>query len=281
MLNPYYFTDRALQVCFNISLHSNHVNHANSKIIIKPNFLDFGIEFRYIIKIMRGLSVIYARIINQYKFKYQTVFSARNDKQDEDIQVLEETELFNTFNIIHNLTETDIKKIDVQSQLEHQIQVQETKGSGWRFDRINSMTIYFHKTGEMNGRSYVKIPLRSAAILNFENDDKYCFIWSISAKLRLCNNIHSNRVSKFRQNYNELNIEFFDFTNGFKCGDVHRYNELNRVSINVFELIFYQNGDKWKHKLIPIEISINKSNKFIDLKSAKIIMLSLKNYMFF
>ena len=50
------------------------------------------------------------------------------------------------------------------------------------------MTIYFHKTGEMNGRSYGKIPLKSAAILNIENDDKYCFIWSISAKLHLCNN---------------------------------------------------------------------------------------------
>ena len=67
--------------------------------------------------------------------------------------------------------------------------------SGWRFDKINSMTIYFYKTGEMNGRSYVKIPLRSAANLNIENDDKYCFIWSILAKLYLCYNNHPNRVS--------------------------------------------------------------------------------------
>ena len=34
----------------------------------------------------------------------------------------------------------------------------------------------------MNGRSYIKTPLRSAAILKIENDDKYCFIWSLSAK---------------------------------------------------------------------------------------------------
>ena len=33
----------------------------------------------------------------------------------------------------------------------------------------------------MNGRSYVKTPLRSNAILNVENDDKYCFLWSILA----------------------------------------------------------------------------------------------------
>ena len=31
--------------------------------------------------------------------------------------------------------------------------------------------------------SYVKLPLRSNAILNIQNDDKYCFIWSILAHM--------------------------------------------------------------------------------------------------
>ena len=47
----------------------------------------------------------------------------------------------------------------------------------------------------MDGRSYVKIPLRSSAILITVNDDKYCFIWSILASLHPCNNSHPNRVS--------------------------------------------------------------------------------------
>ena len=39
------------------------------------------------------------------------------------------------------------------------------------------MKIGFHKTGELNGLSYVEIPLRSSAlIINFKSDDKYCFI---------------------------------------------------------------------------------------------------------
>ena len=53
------------------------------------------------------------------------------------------------------------------------------KEFGWRFDKINSMTVYFYITGELNGSNYVKIPLRSNAILNFENIDTYCFLWSI------------------------------------------------------------------------------------------------------
>ena len=53
------------------------------------------------------------------------------------------------------------------------------KDSGWRFDKILSMTIYFYKTQELNGSTYLKIPIRSNAILNIQNDDKYCFIWSV------------------------------------------------------------------------------------------------------
>ena len=265
MLNPYYFTDRNLKVGFKIILDSHHINHLNSKLPITPNFKEFGIEVRYINKIMKELSLIYARLINQYIFRYQTVFSARFDKQNEDNQVLDETELFINLNINHNLTQTDIDEIDIKSPLEHQIQQQEMKYSGWRFDKINSMTVYFYKTTELNGSNYVKIPLRSNAILNVENNDKYCFLWSILAYLHPCNNNHPNRVSNYKQYFNELNINGFDFSNGFKCSDVHKFNELNNLSVNIFELNFYQDQNQWKHKLIPIEISKNDSDKVIDL----------------
>ena len=238
LINPYYFTDRNLNVGFKIDLDSHHINNAKSKLTITPNFPEFGIEVRYINKIMKELSVIYARLINQYKLKYQTVFSSRFDKQDESNQLIDETELFISLNINHNLTQTDIDIIDVRSPLEHQIQQQEMKDPGWRFDKINSMRIYFCKTGELNGSNYVKIPLRSNAILNIENNDKYCFIWSILARLHPCDIIHPNRVSNYKKHFNELNINGFDFSNGFRCSDVHKFNELNNLSINIFEWNF-------------------------------------------
>ena len=55
MLNPYYFTDRALRVGFNINLDSHHINDANSKLTITPNYPDFGIEVRYINKFLKEL----------------------------------------------------------------------------------------------------------------------------------------------------------------------------------------------------------------------------------
>ena len=121
----------------------------------------------------------------------------------------------------------------------------------------------------MNGTSYVKIPLTSNAILNVQNNDKYCFIWSILASLHPCEKTHPSRVNNCLQYFTELNFQSFDFTNGFESSDVHRFIELNNLSVNIYEINFYQDGDKWKHNLIPIKISKNESGNVIDLKILK------------
>ena len=124
----------------------------------------------------------------------------------------------------------------------------------------------------MDGSSYVKVPLRSSAILNNQNDDKICFLWCILAKLHPCEN-NSNIVPSYRKYFSELNIEGFDLTNGFKCGDMYRFEKLNNLSINIYELNF----DQIKHKLIPIEISKMHQKKSLIYYFIKIIMFSLKN----
>ena len=180
---PDYFIDENLKNGFKNNLESHNITQANSFLTFTPNFPEFGIEFRYIKKFIKELSVVYARLINQYKIKYHTTFSARFYKTNEEYQRKNEIELYINLNINHNLTESDINNIDVISQLEHQIQIQETKESGWIFDKINSMKISFYKTEELYGFSYVKVPLRSSAILKIQNNDKNRFIWSFSASL--------------------------------------------------------------------------------------------------
>ena len=73
--------------------------------------------------------------------------------------------------------------------------------------------------------------MRSNAILNKEKNDEYCFLWSILAGLHACKNDHPNRVSNYRQDFDELNMEGFDFSNGFRCSDVHIFEKLNNLSI--------------------------------------------------
>ena len=130
MINPYYFSERNLKVAYKINLDSPHINHLNSKITITSNFQDTGIKFPFNNKIMREMSIIYARSINQYKSRYQVVILGRFDKQDEDGQILDETELFINLNINQNLIQNDLDNVNITFPLERQIQQQEMKDSG-------------------------------------------------------------------------------------------------------------------------------------------------------
>ena len=143
------------------------------------------------------------------------------------------------------------------------------------------MTKYFYKTTEMNGSPYVKIPLRSWAILIFENDDKFCFFWSILASLHLFQNSQPDRVSNYRQYFDEINIQGFDFTNGFRCSDVHIFEKWNTLSINIIELSSYPDQNNWKKKVL-----ISKLAKTIQIElliywlKKSLVSLNKKTFLF-
>ena len=261
----YNFTDNLLNIAYDITVDRYLKIDLISQITITSKFDTLGKEMSYFNKIFKELSHIYAKFINQYKFKYQLSFMVLFNKFEEDGDIRKEAEMSINFYMINNLTESEIDNVNTQWELESRIQNLEIKESGWVFQGVNSMTISYYKTGIMDGSSYVKIPLRSSAKVNFENDDKYCFLWSILSKLHPCKNGNPNRVSNSEPYFNDLNIEGFDFTNGFKCSDMYRFEKLNKLSINIYELNFEQG----KHKLIPIEISKNESDKIIDLLNYK------------
>ena len=49
-------------------------HHDISKLTNETNFLELGIETRFNNKLLKAITINYARLLNQYKFKYQTVF---------------------------------------------------------------------------------------------------------------------------------------------------------------------------------------------------------------
>ena len=76
------------------------------------------------------MATFYSRIIIQNKFLHLIIFPASFHKFNEEDQSSDESEFFNILKINTKLTESDIDNIDVKSELEHQIQIQETKESG-------------------------------------------------------------------------------------------------------------------------------------------------------
>ena len=105
---------------------------------------------------------MYPSLINLSKFKQRTVYSARFDKKDEGDQILDEIEFYINLKFNQNLTQSDIDIIHIRSQLDGQIENLGMEDRGWSFGI--SMTLNFYKTIELNGSSYVKIPLRSSTV---------------------------------------------------------------------------------------------------------------------
>ena len=78
-----------------------------------------------------------------------------------------------------------------------------------------------------------------------------------------------------------MNIEGFDFFNGFRCSDVHNFEKLNNRYVNILELNFYQDHIKCRHKLTPFEVIKNESDRDIDLLNYKKHYTLIKNIQIF
>ena len=96
--------------------------------------------------------------------------------------------------------------------------------------------------------------MSSTAILNIENDDKFCFRWWILAHIHPSKNSHPNRISNYKKIFNGSNNDGFEFSSRFRCTDVHRFEKLNNLTVNVLELLSSKRSITWKHKLVPLPI---------------------------
>ena len=79
---------------------------------------------------MEEMSHIYAKLINQYKFKYQLTFLVLFKNYGEHIEITSEIESPFTLSITHSLTQFQIDNITIQCDLDNRIQSIEMKESG-------------------------------------------------------------------------------------------------------------------------------------------------------
>ena len=243
-----------------ILIHHNPIDlNSELKVVGKANQY---INKHHINNIVKQLSIKYGELINQFKFKIRFYANIKFLLEHED-EPSEETNHYIDVDIINILTILQLNDLDIMTDLDNEIQTRDMEGSGWNVQGINHIKIYFHKTNPINGMTYVEFPIRTNAILNIQNNDTYCFLWSILAYLHPVNK-DPQRVSKYIPYQNELNITDIDFSNGMKITDIDKFEKLNnQLSINVFE---YSKEDDNDYNLVPLSISKNIENRrIIDL----------------
>ena len=154
----YKLTNNILDTAYDITIDRHHKKGLNSQITITSKFDNIvGIEMYYINDIFKEMDHINAKFINQYKCKYQLSFMLLFNKFEEDGDIRKEAEMVVNLNMVNNLTQSEIDNANIQWEVETRKQNLEMKESGWHFQRVNSMTISFYNTGNMDGSSYVNI----------------------------------------------------------------------------------------------------------------------------
>ena len=89
---------------------------------------------------------------------------------------------------------------------------------------------------DIRASSYSKLPksfCNSTSIVNIQNDDNYCFIWSILAH-KYKTDHHREKVSHYKKHFHELNQSDIHFP--MKMKNLPTFERLNKLNIKVFEL---------------------------------------------
>ena len=141
----------------------------------------------------------------------------------------------NYFTII-NKFKNQCGELNEAIELSHQLDEFERGESGYIFDSMKKLTVKMFKYHDIRASSYYKLPksfCNSKSIVNIQNNDNYCFLWSILAHKYKVGN-HRERVSHYENHFHELNQGDIQFS--MKIKDIPTFERLNNLNINVFEL---------------------------------------------
>ena len=161
-----------------------------------------------------------------------------------------------------NLEKTEVKVFLKEMIIEilGNLIIYQKKGSGWYFKEVKRLEIHIVEYKPMRGGTYIPLPkfiMRKKAILNMENKDDKCFLWSILRYLHPKEK-HSTRINDLIKYENDLNFKEINFP--VKVKDITKFenNNPNLQGINVFSV-----NDN--NKIYPLRINKKDCQKSIDL----------------
>ena len=161
-----------------------------------------------------------------------------------------------------NLEKTEVKDIlkEMIKEILNNLSIYQKKGSGWYFKEVISLEIHIVEYKPMKGGSYIPLPnciMRKKAIINMENEDNKCFLWSILRYLHPREK-HSPKINDLKKYENDLNFKEINFP--VKVKDIIKFENQNPdlPGINIFSL-----NDN--NKVYPLRINQKDCQKTIDL----------------
>ena len=242
----------------NINTKSSHIKsatHIENEVISRINNNLTDKTYTYINPDFEKVDNLVERAIDDcrkyfHRFKYKCVFVVKFNHTTHGTT--------NFFTITKNF-KNQYEEIREADELGHSLDEFEQGESGYIFDSIKKLTVKMFKYHDIRASSYCKLPksfCNSKSIVNIQNNDNYCFLWSILAHKYKVDN-HRERVSHYENDFHELNQGDIQFP--MKIKDIPTFERLNNLNINVFEV---SANDK---SLSPKYVNKNYYDEQIDL----------------
>ena len=147
---------------------------------------------------------------------------------------------------------------ELRDSFEAWIDEYQERGSGFVFRNICSVKVKIHRYDYQRASSYLELGFKSKNIINVQNRDNKCFLWSILAKFYPAPS-DKERVTKYIPYENRLGMEGIEYPVMIK--DIPKVERQNNLSINVFSL----EDQTDKSSLYPVYISDSESENAVDL----------------
>ena len=131
------------------------------------------------------------------------------------------------------------------------------QGSNWVLDHVMNISLKMAKYQPLKGSSFIPLPINlrtKHAIVNVQNRDKKCFLWSVLAAV-YPEKTHPERVAKYLEYENTLDMT--GLTYPVKVSDIPKFERQNKISVNVFG---YEKGE-----IIPIHITTERFEQHVNL----------------
>ena len=217
-----------------INTKSSHIKsaaHIENEVISRMNNNLTDKTYRYINPEFEQVDNLIKRATDEctqhfHRFKYKCEYV---------IKFIHATNGNTNYITLTNMFKNQFEEVNEVNELSDQIDEFEQGESDYIFDSIKKLTVKMFQYHDIRASSYCKVPksfCSSTSVVNIQNNNSYCFLWSVLAHKYKVDN-HRERVSNYKNHFHELNQGDIQFP--MKIKDIPTFERLNNLNIKVFE----------------------------------------------
>ncbi|KAJ8913307.1 hypothetical protein NQ315_010975 [Exocentrus adspersus] len=204
------------------------------------------------------------QVIDQISLEVKQVIGTGISQTEKE---LSDVKSFNTANKVITPS-SDLQKIfeEFINEILAQASEFQEKNCGWTLKQIMFLDVNINKFNPIAVSSYIKLPKaieNKKAVLNIQNNDMACFAWSVNAAL-FPSQGDPTATSSYPHYDTLLNFTNLEFP--IKLKDIHRFEKMNNISINVFGVeTEYKDGKYVTEVVGPLHFTKQRQPTHVNL----------------